>query len=89
MAHLSCWMAAYELEPADLHKVEIERFVEERRATGRVQLASIRALAPLLGHLPREKALARPPGRRRTRHVDLAGHPASTGQARSRDGKPS
>jgi hypothetical protein len=44
-------MAAHELEPADLRTVEIERFVHERRATGRVQLASIRALVRLLGYL--------------------------------------
>jgi integrase/recombinase XerD len=51
MAHLSRWMAAHELEKADLRRVEIERFVQERRATGRVQLASIRALVPVLGYL--------------------------------------
>jgi integrase/recombinase XerD len=51
MAHLSRWMATHELEPADLRTVEIERFARERRATGRVQLASARALVPLLGYL--------------------------------------
>ncbi len=34
MAHLSRWMAAHCLEPGDLGKVELERFVQERRATG-------------------------------------------------------
>jgi integrase/recombinase XerD len=53
MAHLSRWMAARDLELNDLQGVEIERFVQERRATGRVQLASARALVPLLGHLRR------------------------------------
>jgi hypothetical protein len=38
-------MAAQDLEPADLGRVEVERFVQERRATRRVQLASERALA--------------------------------------------
>src|SRR5215216_5379196 len=38
MAHRSRWMAADSLEPGD--RVEIERFVRARRATGRVQLAS-------------------------------------------------
>jgi hypothetical protein len=33
MAHLSRWMAAQDLEPADLRTAEVERFVQERRAT--------------------------------------------------------
>jgi site-specific recombinase XerD len=44
-------MAARRLEPGDLRQVEIERFVQERRATGRVQLASARTLVPLLAYL--------------------------------------
>lgn len=51
MAHLSRWMVAHRLEPGDLREVEIERFVQTRRAAGRVQLASARALVPLLGYL--------------------------------------
>jgi integrase/recombinase XerD len=51
MAHLSRWMVAHGLQPGDLRRAEIERFVHERRATGRVQLASERALVPLLGYL--------------------------------------
>jgi site-specific recombinase XerD len=51
MAHLSRWMAARDLEPAALGGIEIERFLWERRAAGRVQLASARALVPLLGYL--------------------------------------
>jgi hypothetical protein len=43
MAHLSRWMAAQGLEPRELRWAEIERFVQERRASGRVQLASGRA----------------------------------------------
>ena len=50
MAHLSRWMAVHDLELDDLRSVEIERFVQER-TTGRAQLASTRALVPLLGHL--------------------------------------
>jgi integrase/recombinase XerD len=50
MAHLSRWMAAHDLELDDLRTVEIERFVQER-ATRWAQLASTRALVPLLGHL--------------------------------------
>jgi integrase/recombinase XerD len=51
MAHLSRWMAARDLEPEELRGVEIERFVCERRASGRIQLVSARALVPLLGYL--------------------------------------
>jgi integrase/recombinase XerD len=51
MAHLSRWVEAQDLAPGDLRRVELERFVQERRATGRVQLASARALVPLLGYL--------------------------------------
>jgi hypothetical protein len=51
MAHLSRWMAAHRLKPGDLREIEIERFVQERRARGRVQLASARALVPLLAYL--------------------------------------
>lgn len=52
MAHLSRWMEAHELEPGALGRVEIERFVRERRAS-HVQLASAGALEPLLGYLRR------------------------------------
>jgi integrase/recombinase XerD len=51
MAHLSRWMAERDLEPGALRGVEIERFVGDRRASGRVQLASARALVPLLRYL--------------------------------------
>jgi integrase/recombinase XerD len=51
MAHLSRWMATQDLEPANLRQGEIERFVRERRATGRVHLASARALIPLLRYV--------------------------------------
>ena len=51
MAHLSQWMAERDLEPGALRGVEIERFVRDRRASGRVQLASARALVPLLRYL--------------------------------------
>ena len=50
MAHLSSWMAAHDVAPAALARLEIEQFISERRAT-HAQLASSRALAPLLGHL--------------------------------------
>src|SRR4051794_30778712 len=63
MAHLSRWMAAQDLEPADLCTAEVEGFVQKRRATGRVQLASARALVPLLGYL-RGLGVAPPAGSR-------------------------
>ena len=50
MAHVSRWLAAHDLEPAALRGVEIERFVQERRAS-HAHLASAHALEPLLGHL--------------------------------------
>jgi integrase/recombinase XerD len=50
MAHLSRWLAAHDLEPAALRGVEIERFVQERRAS-HAHLASAHALEPLLGYL--------------------------------------
>jgi hypothetical protein len=40
MAYLSRWMAERDLEPGALRGVEIERFVKDRRASGRVQLAT-------------------------------------------------
>jgi integrase/recombinase XerD len=63
MAHLSRWLATRDLEPADLRRAEIQRFIRERRATGRVQLASSRALVPLLGYL-RGLGVAPPAGSR-------------------------
>ena len=63
MVHLSRWMAAQDLEPADVGSVEIERFLRERRATGRLQLASARALVTLLGYL-RGLGVAPPAGSR-------------------------
>src|SRR5688572_30674067 len=51
MAHLSRWMAERDLESGALRGVEIERFVEDRRGSGRVQLVSGRALVGLLRYL--------------------------------------
>lgn len=51
MAHLSRWMLAHGLEPGELRGVELKRFVQERRASGRTQLASPRALDRLLVYL--------------------------------------
>lgn len=51
MAHFSRWMEAEHLEPGDLHRVEIARFVNDRRASGRTRLASARALDRLLEYL--------------------------------------
>jgi integrase/recombinase XerD len=50
MSHLSRWLAAHDLEPAALGRVQIERFVQERRAS-HSQLASARALEAVLGYL--------------------------------------
>lgn len=50
MAHLSRWMAAHRVESSALGRAELEQFVDSRGAT-HVQLASSRALVPLLRHL--------------------------------------
>jgi hypothetical protein len=50
MAHLSRWLAARDVEPAALGRAQIARFVQERRAS-QTELASTRALQPLLGYL--------------------------------------
>ena len=50
MTHLSRWMAARDLPPGALGRVEIERFVAERRLSHR-QLISARALEPPLAYL--------------------------------------
>jgi len=50
MAHLSRWLTEHDLEPAGLGGAQIERFVEDRRAS-HTQLASADALKPLLGYL--------------------------------------
>jgi integrase/recombinase XerD len=65
MAHVSRWMAAHDLEPGGLHGVEIERFVRERHAS-RTELASARALDPMLGYL-RGLGVAPPAGSREAR----------------------
>jgi integrase/recombinase XerD len=51
MAHVSRWLAAQDLEPADLGDCVVERFVAARRADGYAKYLSARALAPLLGYL--------------------------------------
>jgi integrase/recombinase XerD len=50
MAHVSRWLAAHDLEPYALASEQIEQFVRERRGS-HAQLASARALEPLLGYL--------------------------------------
>jgi integrase/recombinase XerD len=50
MAHLSRWMAVDDLEPGALRRVEVERFVQERRAS-HTHLASARTFDRLLGYL--------------------------------------
>jgi integrase/recombinase XerD len=57
MADVSRWLAGRGLGAGDLTAVAAERFSAERRASGRVRLASARALSPLLGYL-RELGLA-------------------------------
>ena len=51
MAHVSRWLEASRLEPADLDDSVTRQFVAARRAGGYAALRSARALAPLLGYL--------------------------------------
>jgi integrase/recombinase XerD len=60
MAHLSRWLAARDVEPAALSSGEIERFVQERRAS-HSHLGSARGLQVLLGYL-RSLGVLPPPG---------------------------
>jgi hypothetical protein len=50
-AHLSRWMAAERVAPAELTRDVIERFVESRRAAGYRHLLTAGALSHLLGYL--------------------------------------
>ncbi len=57
MAHLSLWMAARGLSPAELTPAQVERFVEARRSAGYRHLVSGRSLLPnLAGYLERAGA---------------------------------
>ena len=51
MAHVSRWLEASGLEPADLDDGVAGQFLAARRAGGYAALRSARALAPLLGYL--------------------------------------
>lgn len=51
MAHVSCWLQAYGLGPADLDEAAAARFAAARRADGYARMRSARALVPLLGYL--------------------------------------
>jgi len=51
VAHLSRWMAARRVAPAELTRDVIERFVESRRAAGYRHFLTSGALAHLLGYL--------------------------------------
>ncbi|MGI5282930.1 hypothetical protein ACQEVF_06320 [Nonomuraea polychroma] len=51
MAHLSWWLEAENLAPAELTTVQVERFVEARRAFGYRRWLTVRALSKHLGYL--------------------------------------
>ncbi|MGC8635370.1 MAG: tyrosine-type recombinase/integrase [Candidatus Limnocylindrales bacterium] len=51
MAHVSRWLAAAQLGPADLSAARVELFLRERRASGQVRRLTPRGLIPLLGYL--------------------------------------
>lgn len=48
---LGRWMAANDVEPADLDVVVLEEFLAHRRAGGRTQVRTTRSMASLLDHL--------------------------------------
>jgi integrase/recombinase XerD len=51
MAHVSCWLQANGLGPADLDEAAAARFAAVRCADGYARMRSDRALVPLLGYL--------------------------------------
>jgi integrase/recombinase XerD len=52
MAHLSRWLADIGWDPGELTVAWAERFVEHRRASGRVhRCLTLRGMGPLLDHL--------------------------------------
>lgn len=60
MAHVSRWLAAQDLQPADMDDCLVERFVAARRAGGYAGFVSARALAPLLDYLRGLEVVAEP-----------------------------
>ena len=48
---LGRWMAANDIEPADLDVAVLEEFLEHRRASGRTQVRTTRSMLSLLDHL--------------------------------------
>jgi site-specific recombinase XerD len=54
MAHLSRWLAANELDPAELTEERLEQFLEHRRAAGYTSWLSGRGLTPIVEYLRRE-----------------------------------
>lgn len=58
LAHLSRWMMAERLEPAELCDAELARFLAARRVAGSTSLLSFRGLQPLLGVLRAEGVIA-------------------------------
>jgi integrase/recombinase XerD len=61
LAHLSRWMSAEALVPAELGDGELERFLEARRRAGYVCWLSWRGLQPLVGVLRAEGVIPCPP----------------------------
>lgn len=55
LSDLSTWLGEHELGVADLSDAAVGRFVAQRRAVGSRTGRSVRALAPILGHLAAEQ----------------------------------
>jgi site-specific recombinase XerD len=60
LAHLSRWLEANGIEPAGLSATVVARLLDARRAAGRTNYLSARAMRPLLEHL-RQLGVAPPP----------------------------
>lgn len=93
MADVSGWLAARDLGAGDLTAVAAEQFSAQRRAAGRLRLASTRALCPLLDYL-RELGVVPPPAAVAApstasevlleRYADLCGYPHKSAYLTSR-----
>lgn len=53
MAHLSRWLAANDLDPAELTEERLEKFLDHRRAAGYTSWLSRRGLTPIVEYLRR------------------------------------
>ena len=60
LAHLSRWLLSESLGVGELGDAELYRFIEARRAAGRTQLRSFKAVGPLISYLRNLRVAPRP-----------------------------